>query len=317
MNVAQPIQVPDLFLESTFSLGLTFAIENYPGAVPKMDVGKQLQLAQRAEQLGFAALWVRDVPLLDPSFGDAGHVFDPWTWLGAVAAVTRSIKLATGSIILPLHHPIDVAKAAASLDSISRGRLWLGVASGDRPVEYPAYGVDPSARSERFREAVTWLRALWQEPAPRIQGQFGNLLGGSLIPQPQSGKVPLLITGGSRQSPQWIAENADGCITYPRDLNEQKLVASEWRARTSAVAPGLYKPVIQSLYVDLQDDPKAPKKPIHLGFRLGRDALINHLIELRDAGIGHVFFNLKYSQRPASDVMEEIGAEVLPTVTVF
>ena len=71
-------------------------------------------LAKLAESLGFSAVWLRDVPFNVPSFGDAGQVFDPFVYLGALAASTRRIALGVASIVLPLRHPAHVAKAAAS-----------------------------------------------------------------------------------------------------------------------------------------------------------------------------------------------------------
>ncbi|MDZ4872255.1 MAG: Alkanal monooxygenase alpha chain [Chroococcidiopsis cubana SAG 39.79] len=103
---------------------------------------RQVALVKQAEQADFAAVWVRDVPLHDPNFGDVGQVFDPFVYLGYLAACTNKITLATGSAVFTLRHPLDLAKAAASIDQLSGGRLVLGVASGDRPVEFPAYGID-------------------------------------------------------------------------------------------------------------------------------------------------------------------------------
>src|SRR5690349_25044424 len=118
----------------------------------------QERLARHAQDLGFAALWFRDVPLRDPNFGDVGQVYDPWVYLGWIAAQTSAIALATGSIILPLRHPLHTAKAAASLDQLTGGRLVLGVASGDRPVEFPAFGVDFEQRDILFRENLRVIR---------------------------------------------------------------------------------------------------------------------------------------------------------------
>src|SRR6476661_4405157 len=129
-----------MFAPGRLTLGVFFPIEAFRGDVPTMQ--GQERLARRAEELGFAALWVRDVPLRDPSFGDVGQVYDPWVYLGWIAAQTRTIALATGSIILPLRHPLHTAKEAASVDQLSGGRFVLGVASGDRAVEFPAFGVD-------------------------------------------------------------------------------------------------------------------------------------------------------------------------------
>ncbi len=76
----------------------------------------QVALAKRAEALGFAALWLRDVSLHDPDFGDVGQIYDSWVYLGYIAAQTSSIALwPTGSIVFPLRRPIHRAKAAASV----------------------------------------------------------------------------------------------------------------------------------------------------------------------------------------------------------
>jgi len=120
-----------MFAPGRLTLGISFPIEAFPGDEPTMR--DQERRARRAEELGVAALWVRDVPLRDPNFSDVGQVYDPWVYLGWIAAQTVTIALATGAIVLPLRHPLHTAKAAASVDRLSRARLVLGVASGDRP----------------------------------------------------------------------------------------------------------------------------------------------------------------------------------------
>ncbi|MEM6479762.1 MAG: LLM class flavin-dependent oxidoreductase, partial [Pseudomonadota bacterium] len=138
------------FQAGKLTLGLVVPIERYAAsAVPTM--ADHTARAQKAEALGFAALWLRDVPFNVPSFGDAGQTFDPFTYLGYLAAATREIALGTASIILPLRHPAHVAKSAATADALSGGRVLLGVASGDRPEEYPAMAADFNDRAARFR----------------------------------------------------------------------------------------------------------------------------------------------------------------------
>ena len=146
------------YRQGRLSLGLFFPLEAFTGDTPSML--DQVSLAQRAEKLGFSALWFRDVPLRDPSFGDSGQVFDTWVYLGFMAAHTRSIALGTASVILPIRNPLHTAKAATSVDQLSGGRLLLGVASGDRPVEFPAFGVDPEQRGSLFREYLEVFRAV-------------------------------------------------------------------------------------------------------------------------------------------------------------
>ncbi|MGD1843816.1 MAG: LLM class flavin-dependent oxidoreductase, partial [Salibacteraceae bacterium] len=140
------------------SLGLVFPLEAYSGAVAQMQ--NQEQLAQLAEHLRFQALWCRDVPFHDPSFGDTGQQFDPWVYMTHIMNQTQRIALATGSIIMPLRHPVHMAKSINSLQVLSGGRLVLGLASGDRPVEYPAFNQELDNRSELFRDSFFYTKAL-------------------------------------------------------------------------------------------------------------------------------------------------------------
>lgn len=300
-----------MFAPDRITVGLFFPIEAFDGREPAML--DQIDLAQAAERLGFAALWARDVPLNDPSFGDLGQLYDPFVWLATIAARTTSIALATGAVILPLHHPIDVAKAATSLDHLSKGRFVLGVASGDRPVEYPAYGRDPAIRGELFRDAFDYSAALLTKRYPvHASRHYGRLAGGGdLAPRSLSPRLPTLVTGQSQQSLDWIAQNSDGWLTYPRDVLQQAQVVAQWREALDRVEAG-FKPVAQSLYIDLTGHPETPPQPIHLGYRLGRRRLAGLLDELRSSGVNHVALNLKFSRRPVAEVLDEIGREVLP-----
>src|SRR5215218_4620982 len=300
-----------MFAPRRLTFGVFFPIEAFPGDRPTMT--DQVALARRAEALGFAALWFRDVPLRDPTFGDVGQVFDPWVYLGFIAAHTERIALATGSIVLPLRHPLHTAKAAASVDQLSGGRLILGVASGDRPVEFPAFGVDAEERGEAFRENLRVIRHVFERSFEPVSSRYGTLAGADVIPKPVR-RIPFLVTGSSRQSPEWIARFSDGWITYPRSALQQARVAREWHETVQRHAPGMFKPFAQSFYVDLSADPDEPPTPIHLGFRAGRKALVEYVRFVRDAGVNHIAFNLKYSRRSARDVVEELGQEVFPRV---
>ena len=299
-----------MFADDRLTLGLFFPIEAYKGSIPTMN--NQVALAKRAEALGFAALWVRDVPLYDPSFGDVGQIYDPWVYLGYIAAHTTTIALATGSIIFSQRHPIHLAKSAASVDRLSGGRLVMGIASGDRPIEFPAFGIDRETRGERFRQTFHDFKQVLEESFPVVKSPLTQLEGGDVLPKPVGDRIPLLVTGHSRQSPEWIAEHADGWLYYPRHPQMQAKIIEDWRELTQRFAPGAFKPYAQSLYLDLVDNPKEPATPIHLGYRLGRDRLIDLLQHLQTIGVNHVAFNLKYGQRPASEVLEEVGQDVLP-----
>ena len=299
-----------VFRPGRLTLGLVVPLESYPvGARPTMN--DHLERARVAEALGFSAVWLRDVPFDVPSFGDAGQLFDPFVYLGLLAGRTERIALGVASIVLPLRHPAHVAKAAASVDVLSGGRLILGVASGDRPEEYPALNLPFEARGEAFQASFEYIERM-AEASPTFTNPYGSPSGGmDLLPKPLSGRLPLLITGGSQQAPEWIARNGDGWITYPRDVAVQARIIDGWRARTEAVG-GPAKPAMQSLYVDLLDDPEAAAQPIHLGFRSGMNPLRAYLRELRAIGVNHVAINLRFNRADTEHTMNRLADELLP-----
>ncbi|WP_170559408.1 LLM class oxidoreductase [Ruegeria atlantica] len=299
-----------VFRPNRLSVGLVLPLEAYAvGAEPTMT--GHIEAAQLAERQGFSALWLRDVPFNVPSFGDPGQILDPFVYLGALASVTDRIALGTASIVLPLRHPAHVAKAAASTDVLSGGRLLLGVASGDRPEEYPAMNQTYSDRGERFRDSVDYIRAVGA-PYPNHASMQGNLSGGiDLLPKPAGARLPLLITGGSQQSPDWVAQNGDGWMTYPRDIASQTRVVAEYRDKLAQMGQP-DKPVMQSLYVDLLDDPDAPARPIHLGFRSGSNFLRRYLSEVEALGINHVALNLRFNQNPIDTTLKRLADDLLP-----
>ena len=222
-----------VFKPTRLSLGLVVPIERYDSsAVPTMS--EHVERVQLAERLGFAAVWLRDVPFNVPSFGDAGQIYDPFVYLGLLAGQTREIALGVASIILPLRHPAHVDKAAASTDELSDGRLLLGVASRDRPEEYPAMAVPFADRGERFRASYEYIRSMSARTptTDNLYGAVGRDL--DMLPKPTAGELPLLITGSSQQSPDWLARNGDGWMTYPRNAMDQARVIGDWRARNIA-----------------------------------------------------------------------------------
>ncbi|MEM9236455.1 MAG: LLM class oxidoreductase [Verrucomicrobiota bacterium] len=299
-----------VFQHGRLSLGLVVPIEAYPSSpVPEMQ--RHVERVQLAEALGFSSVWLRDVPFSVPSFGDAGQTFDPFVYLGLLAGTTERIALGVASIILPLRHPAHVAKAAASADVLSGGRLILGVASGDRPEEYPALGMPFPDRGTRFRESFDYIQRVG-EGWPVFESAFGQLRGDiEMLPKPTAGRLPLLITGGSQQDPAWLAENGDGWMLYPRPAPLQSQVIDDWRKRMQAVGrPN--QPVMEPLYIDLAEDPNTPPQPIHLGFRMGVRRLRDYLKTRQEIGVNHVALNLRFQQGDTEEAMRRLADELFP-----
>ncbi|WP_299733432.1 LLM class oxidoreductase [uncultured Tateyamaria sp.] len=299
-----------VFQPGALSIGLVVPLDAHSNS-PTPDMTRHIERAQLADELGFAALWLRDVPFNVPTFGDAGQMFDPFVYLGLLSGVTRDIALGVASIILPLRHPAHVAKAAASADQLSGGRLLLGVASGDRPEEYPALDMTFPDRGARFRDSLAYIRAMASD-CPTYTGNHGSMHGDmDMLPKPTAGRLPILITGGSQQSPEWIAAHGDGWMTYPRDVGEQGRLVADYRARSTS-AGFSEKPVMQSLYVDLVTDADMQPQPIHLGFRSGISSLKSYLAELQAQGINHVALNLRFNQADIEDTMKRLADDLLP-----
>ena len=102
----------------------------------------------------------------------------------------------------------------------------------------------------------------------------------------------MLITGTSRQTPDWAARHGDGWMTYPRTPTVQRHAIDDWRSRVKATGEP-DKPVLQPLYVDLLPDPDAGPQPLHLGFRAGARFLRDYVSTMRDAGVNHLALNLR------------------------
>jgi len=274
-----------LFGESGLSFGISFPLTGEREATPV--VADELHLVRHAESVGFDGLWVRDVPTYWPRFGDAGGAFDTWPLLSNLAAQTDDIALGTASVVLPLRHPIHVAKSAATVDRLSDGRLVLGVASGDRDPEYAAFGVDADDRGRLVREHVDALRTLWTEAYPTLDGSWGSLDGElDVLPKPTTDTLPLLPTGHARQSVEWIADHGDGWLFYHLPDDTLQTYIEKWRRLAGE------KPFVIAVRVAFADDPTADPEPLHLGYRAGVDWFRTYFGRLRDYGLDHVIVSL-------------------------
>lgn len=304
-----------MFAPDKLTIGIFLPLKFYVGHMD--DLHGQADIVEMIDQLNFSAVWVRDVPLFDRDFGDAGQLFDPFTYLAYLAARTKNVSLVTGSAIFTLRHPIDLPKSASSIDVLSGGRLVMGIASGDRPVEFPAYGIDAEHRDVRFRETIEFFRNLIRHRSPSIQSSLGKLEGLELLPKPTIGDIPLVVTGSSRQTLDWIAEHSDGWLTYPESTADgsgpRKLAQkiSTWREK---IPGGVFKPHMTNEWIDLVEDVNYPRTPLRGGYvlRTGRAGLIQLLEEWQAAGVNHAALGIQFGNRPPAEVIQELGEEVLP-----
>jgi probable F420-dependent oxidoreductase len=185
-------------------------------------------LARTAEDAGFESIWTVDhvvVPAgyrstypYDPTgrlpSQDDSPFPDPLIWLAYVARETSRIRLATGILILPERNPVVLAKQLATLDTLSSGRVTLGVGIGWMQEEYEAVGVPFEQRAERMEEYIGAMRALWTEDRPTFDGRFVSVKDAILAPRPPGGTVPIHIGGHSAAAARRAGRIGDGFFPF-------------------------------------------------------------------------------------------------------
>ncbi len=172
-------------------------------------------------------------------------------------------------------------------------------------------------RGELFRESFEYIERMGED-TPSFENIYGSVnlaaaVGDTdMLPKPTGRKLPLLITGGSQQSPDWLAQNGDGWMIYPRAHQVQSRIIGDWRARIAAKgSPD--RPVMEPLYIDLVEDSEAPPQPIHLGLRLGINHLRSYLQSRQDIGVNHVALNLRFNQSDIETTLQQLAEDILPT----
>ena len=166
--------------------------------------------AEQAENWGYDSLFVGDhvafpVPILDPLLQ-----------LAQLACFSNRLTLGTGVFLLPLRHPVPVAKQIATLDRASGGRLIFGVGvGGEFPGEYAACGVPVNERGARLTEALEVLRKLWSGEAVAHDGKFFPFPETKMLPTPINPAGPPVWAGGrSEGALRRIGRMCDGWISY-------------------------------------------------------------------------------------------------------
>lgn len=205
---------------------------------PTRDIGtdpvKIRDWAQAAEDLGYSCIEVADHVFGAAARGDWKPVYsekDPFhetfTTLAFLAAVTKTIKLCSGVLILPQRQTGVVAKQAAQVDILSAGRLRLGIGVGWNHVEYEALGTEWKTRGARQAEQIEVMRRLWTEDLVTFAGRFHDLVAVNLLPPPVQRPIPIWFGGSSDAVIKRAARLGDGWmpIMAPDEQAEAKLAA--------------------------------------------------------------------------------------------
>ena len=248
--------------------------------------GSVRRAAIQAEELGYNDIWVSDhlaIPV-DAPYPPTAYIHEPIVTLTWAAAATTRIDLGTSVLVLPMRHPLPLAKMLASLDLMSGGRLTVGAAAGWLEPEFAALGVPFRERGARTNEAIRMLRACWSDDPVTLEGDkiAASFRAMRTLPQPK------------RPIPIWVGGNSNAAIDRAIALGDG-WHGSGWKPEE--IGPAVTR---------LRD--ARPEKSFALSLRMHCDALEDDADEIkrqiaafRDAGIQHLMFQPR--QRLAEDWM--------------
>ena len=168
--------------------------------------------ARVAEECGFEAVNLTEHPMPGDKWLGAGghHALDPFVGLAVAAAVTTRVRLMTNLTVLPYRNPFMLAKAVASLDRVSNGRVTLGVGTGYLKPEFFALGIDFEERNPLFDEVIEVCRLAWTGESVTYEGRHFSVRGNSAHPTPVQDPVPIWIGGNAALTRQRVATVAQG-----------------------------------------------------------------------------------------------------------
>ena len=194
---------------------------DYDGRDASQIIDSLKNLATKAENLGFDSFWVMDhFHQISPVGKQEDPMLEGWTTISVLAGITSRIKLGTLVTGITYRHPSVLAKMGASLDVLSKGRLFMGIGAAWNQEESLAYGIPFFPNKERLvrlEEAIQIIRKMWtQEPAATFNGKYYQINNAYCNPKPIQKPSPPIMVGGSgeRQTLKIVAKYADACNLF-------------------------------------------------------------------------------------------------------
>lgn len=285
-------------------------------------------VAGAAEAAGFDGVYSTEHPFPDDDWlASGGHqALDPFVGLSFAAAATTRLRVLTNLCVLPYRNPFLAARAAASLDVLSGGRLDLGVGAGYLEGEFRALGVDFEHRNDRFDEAIAAITAAWSGESVRFAGDGFEARGNTMRPAPvQTPRPPVWVGGNSGRALRRAARFGDGWLPLPNpralgnrrrsahledvdDLRRLCARLDDERAAVRREGAGLAG---RRSSFDVLVYPMVPFIPGSAGF--SPDQLVEHADELRRLGVTGFIVGLPAPSRRAYEgALAAYGAAVLP-----
>lgn len=201
----------------------------FPQTEIEADPGAARDFAQTAEGLGFTHIYAYDHVLgANPdcpggwtgTYSSKDPFFEPFCLFSYLAGFTKKIEFASGILILPQRQTALVAKQAATLDVLCKGRLRLGIGIGWNEIEYISLGENFHNRGKRMEEQVDLLRLLWTQPLVTFTGRWHSIPDAGINPLPVQRPIPIWFGGSDDRVLRRMARLGDGWMLSGRSIEQ-------------------------------------------------------------------------------------------------
>ncbi len=286
----------------------------------RLDHGYLREYVRQAEALGFDDGWLTEA-ILSPNF-----YLEPITYLSYLAAITDRIRLGVAVVILNTRNPVQLAKAVATVDQLSNGRMTLGVGLGGSVQHYAAFGISTEGRAARFEEALKVMKALWTEERATVRGELWRLEGARMQPKPvQKPHIPVIFGGHSEAAVRRAVRMGDGWMAAGSTSTEQSIESLKqirgYLKQAGRDESGFM--LSKRIYIAVDENEAVARARLSAALtyqyggtdqsQVGLAASVSRTVEvlgkLREAGAQHVLVNPCYDHMKQ---MELIAAKVVP-----
>ncbi|MFI8791260.1 LLM class F420-dependent oxidoreductase [Streptomyces sp. NPDC055105] len=293
-------------------------------SLPQMkqyDIGRDIPaVARAAEEIGYESLWVFErilfpEPARQGLYGIPGlpwpdqyrSVADPLVSLTLAAAVTERARLGTSVLVAPLHVPFQLARALASLDAASGGRVVAGIGTGWSHDEYAAASVAPfEKRGQVLDELLDVCRAVWGPDPVSYEGELTTIAPSVVGPKP-AGPIPVLLPANSPKAARRLVDRADGWM--PGAAGAEQL-AEQWRGlQELAEERGRKEPIQSVLRVNTIYTRDEYKGDDRRPFQGSVAQIVEDLVAHDAVGLEEILIDLQGRVRDA-DELTDVAAEV-------
>ncbi|MEV0256729.1 LLM class F420-dependent oxidoreductase [Streptomyces sp. NPDC050732] len=277
-------------------------------------------VARAAEDIGYESLWVYErvlypEPATQGLYGIPGRpwpdtyrsVADPLITLTLAAAATERARLGTSVLVAPLHIPFQLARALASLDAASGGRVVAGLGTGWSHDEYAAASVAPfERRGKVLDELIDVCHAVWGPDPVAYEGELTTIAPSVVGPKPAR-PIPILLPANSPRALRRLVDRADGWMPVATGADA---LAEQWATvREAAAERGRERPVQSVLRANTRYTRKAYDGPDRAPFRGNVEQIVEDLAAHAAVGVDEILIDLGGSARDAQE-LKDLAAQV-------